>query len=123
MTCFTPENIRGYPVGNLEKRLRQAVSPERETNQRQIVTTGQCLRIDRKHRQDEEKTQHAQGKYGSQGNAGAAFIGAHAVGGGRHGQLFLLQRSEASILAGLYGRPALTPSTSSTRRPRSQLLK
>src|SRR5690606_27547573 len=65
-------------VKQLQQGLRQAIDAHGQADQGRVFAAGIMLRFERKHRQDQEQAQHAQGEDGGQRKAGAPF-------GGRHG--------------------------------------
>ena len=64
---------------DLQDRLREAVSADRDADQRQVVAARQVLGVDREHRQDHEHAEHPQPENAREADARAQLDGAHAV--------------------------------------------
>ena len=72
--------IRRPAEGNLQQRLRESVGSERDADQRVVEAAGECLRIQREHRQDDEHAEHSQAEDAGEADGGATLGGRHAHG-------------------------------------------
>ena len=77
---FSSPSVRCPAEGNLQQRLREAVGPERDADQRVIAAAGERFRIQREHRQDDEHAEHPQPEDAGEADGGATLGGRHARG-------------------------------------------
>ena len=84
---FSAKPIRGQTVGNVQKRLRQAIRAHRQANRHthffgcthRAAAQRQGQRIRRQHRQHDKQPKHTQGKHQRQPHADHAFLRAQLI--------------------------------------------
>ena len=76
---FSSPAVRCPAEGNLQQRLREAVGPERDADERVVAAAGERFRIQREHRQDDEHAEHPQPEDAGEADGGAALGGRHAA--------------------------------------------